>query len=348
MTTPRGWRAASRDELLRRSLDLPPHPQLRALDGARLRDAAGVDEFASFQPSAWFGPTDDRRDPARVPGLPRALKRLARRVCYLIGSGAARPDGPQLTRLYYAGYGEYHSLCRDEPFWDQPCVIERDGEAYGGIGYTGLLIAPDRVLTCWHGWSHFDYRPRIAVFGYAMSETGSARSAVERRRAEIVAIEPYPVAEGMVGEDRAGSGQLAAGNDWMVLRLARPVSADVAPSEPLQLGSARAGQAVYTLGYPCGLPLKLADRAHVLSAGPVDDPTFRANLDTFVGNSGSPVFDARDHSLLGLVVESQKGAGDFEPVPSRGCYITRRVERHVVGQVAVSASAFAKALPLQR
>ena len=64
----------------------------------------------------------------------------------------------------------------------------------------------------------------------------------------------------------------------------------MAPPLALDLnGKAAKDTLVYALGYPTGLPLKLAGNATVQSVS--GTAYFTANLDTFAGNSGSPVFN---------------------------------------------------------
>ena len=66
---------------------------------------------------------------------------------------------------------------------------------------------------------------------------------------------------------------------------------------------------VYVVGHPQGLPLKFADGAFVRSN---QDPLFfTSNLDTYRGNSGSPVFSLNTHEIEGILV---RGGQDFELV----------------------------------
>jgi hypothetical protein len=319
--------AALAAEHWRRELQgMDPHPALQAVTAADLQ--------AAFARVAWFGPTDDRRDPWLGAQLHTLQRANARRVCYLIGAAAVGPTRDGRSALHSARYGEYHNLCRDERFWDQPSVLERDGEAAGGYGYTGLLVSDRHVLTCWHGWESFSHRAHVAIFGYAMTARSDATPAVDARA--VVPIAPYP------WRQPAGEGRFAqdCSRDWVVLELAQPVAA-ARRVAPLRLASPQLGVECYTLGHPCGLPVKLADRARVLAVG---DGYFRTDLDTFTGNSGSPVFDARTHALIGLVSEGQKDQGDFEPSPARGCYVSNRIDRHVTGQLSVPVTCFADAL----
>jgi V8-like Glu-specific endopeptidase len=62
------------------------------------------------------------------------------------------------------------------------------------------------------------------------------------------------------------------------------------------------------IGYPSGLPAKLAGGAKVF--GTASPFFFSANLDTFGGNSGSPVFNAGSNRVVGILV---RGAADYRP-----------------------------------
>ncbi|MCP4156146.1 MAG: trypsin-like peptidase domain-containing protein [bacterium] len=65
-------------------------------------------------------------------------------------------------------------------------------------------------------------------------------------------------------------------------------------------------QPVYVLGFPCGLPVKYAPGPVVESVGKA---YFMACMDVYSGNSGSPVFDAESHELVGIV--SRADCRDF-------------------------------------
>ena len=312
--------------------ELQPHALLSHLTNSELAQELAR-RSVQLKHAAWYAPIDDRKDPFIAPAISRGVYAHARRTCYLIGAAAIASQNAQRVRLHHANYGTYNSLCTDEPFTHQPVVVERNAESYGDYGYTGYLIEPDQVLTCWHGWKDFSYEPQIAIFGYAA--TSGSEYTTELRSENVVPVHLYP-AKRPTGLHSTSS----VANDWVVLRLERPVT-HIKLTLRHRLSAPRVGQAVYTLGYPCGLPLKLADNATVLSESSQE---FRANLDTYSGNSGSPVFDALTHDLLGLVVAGQKGQGDFEAVPARKCYVSNRIDHEVTGQVALSSMCFEAAV----
>ncbi len=280
-----------------------------------------------------LGRANGHRDPWTIADAAPALLRHAARTCYLIGAAAIASRRARRLRLHRDTYGPYNSLCPDEPFWQQPVAIERSAGGPGDFGYTGYLISPDTVLTCWHGWEYFSSRAQVAVLGYAVQPADG--DPTELPSAQVLPVAAYPAAMSVSGEVQ-GSGR----GDWVLLQLEHPVTHLGSLPAPL-IGSPRAGCTVYTLGHPCGLPLKLADSATVLN---LQDGVFRTDLDTFAGNSGSPVFDAENHALIGMVIQGQAGKGDFVPAPDRSCYIVNHIQRGGAGQLSVTADSFGTAV----
>jgi hypothetical protein len=65
--------------------------------------------------------------------------------------------------------------------------------------------------------------------------------------------------------------------------------------------------------YPCGLPIKFADGAKVTLN--TNDQFFKATLDAYGGNSGSPVFGS-NNIVEGVLV---RGKPYFMPLPKSNC-----------------------------
>ena len=77
------------------------------------------------------------------------------------------------------------------------------------------------------------------------------------------------------------------------------------------------GASVIAIGHPSGLPTKIAGNAKVRQN---DHPIFfNANLDTFAGNSGSPVFNKKTGLVEGILVR-----GDTDYVTENSCMVTNR------------------------
>ena len=120
--------------------------------------------------------------------------------------------------------------------------------------------------------------------------------------------------------------------DYAVIKLNRSVYER--PSLPFRRkpeGRVSLGTPLTVIGHPSGLPLKTADNAKVKGWNGVEKLLFvrsvyrrrfyfNANLDSFSGNSGSPVFNAITGEVEGILIE---GATDFEKDSERGCLRSR-------------------------
>jgi hypothetical protein len=87
------------------------------------------------------------------------------------------------------------------------------------------------------------------------------------------------------------------GPDWALVQLDREVlGQEVATLYGKEIS---VYQPVYVIGHPVGLPLKYAPGAHVCG---FKKSFFAADLDLYMGNSGSPVFNGETHEVIGIVV----------------------------------------------
>lgn len=107
-------------------------------------------------------------------------------------------------------------------------------------------------------------------------------------------------------------------NDYALIELDRAVS-DRDALEFRQEGSVALGDALVVIGHPSGLPSKIADGANVRE---LFDNFFVANLDTYGGNSGSPVFNASTGLVEGILV---RGDNDYFVNRLLGCRQTNFV-----------------------
>lgn len=179
----------------------------------------------------------------------------------------------------------FPELCSTERFLDQPSMAS----------CSGVLVAPNVVLTAGHCVRGLvDCFFTRVVFGYRYENADSdpthrphedlysCRSIVERQFSE-------------------------SGPDFTLFKLDRPVH-NHAPVTLSRDPHVRKGDEVFVIGHPLGLPAKLADGAKVRRV--VEQAGFFvANLDTFGGNSGSPVFNAKTNALEGIIV---RGEDDFD------------------------------------
>jgi hypothetical protein len=106
-----------------------------------------------------------------------------------------------------------------------------------------------------------------------------------------------------------------SGEDFAVVKLDRPVL-NHTPLLYRSSGSPQTGESLMVLGYPEGLPVKIAGGAHIRK---VTDSYLQANLDTYGGNSGSAVVSVDTGLVEGILV---RGDNDF--ITQNGCYVSNR------------------------
>jgi len=107
----------------------------------------------------------------------------------------------------------------------------------------------------------------------------------------------------------------ATQNDFAVIELDRPVT-DRVPLKLREAGKVEVGTPLVVIGYPSGLPVKVAGGAKVRA---VREEFFVANLDTYGGNSGSAVLNATTMEVEGILV---RGDTDYVSSPE-GCRVSK-------------------------
>jgi hypothetical protein len=257
-----------------------PDPALAAVPTEELIESLRAAQRASYS-------ADERRDIFEVQTT--AVREAAAATVVLVKAKQLTPTGTDQYEMSGKPFGKQYALCSGEQFFDQPCV-----------GFcSGVLVASDLVATAAHcvpGIQPDQRRTALAeirfVFGFYMQD---AATPVLRVPAEYV----------FRGVELVGFAQDdATGADWALVRLDRAVS-HASPARLRRRGRVADQARLAIIGYPCGLPVKYAPGASVRRNDQVS--CFRADLDAFGGNSGSPVFGA-DWTVEGLLV---RGATDF-------------------------------------
>lgn len=205
---------------------------------------------------------------------------------------------PNGLRLKSRSLGSYLSLCQGESFAQQP----------SSAFCSGFLVGEDLVATAGHCVSIRDCKNKAVVFGFQYRRPEQDPTAIE-------AHDVYTCAEVVANE-------LTGAQDYALIRLDRPVKG----YRPLALSRrpAEAGGDLFVIGHPSGIPAKLAGGAKVRMS---TQGYFKANLDTFGGNSGSAVFDAQSLEVLGILVrgerdyryDSSQQCNRVNRCPSEGC-----------------------------
>lgn len=164
------------------------------------------------------------------------------------------------------------------------------------------LIAPDIVLTAAHcideqmGLACDDFK---IVFDYAMGEEISTLAGEKVYDCKEVLYYNFDLT--------------LRSHDIAIVRLDRKVT----DREPIELALRKPvkGEALSLIGYPLGMPQKIAANGEVLSVD-VANVSFDNNLDTFSCNSGGPILDS-EGLQIGVLV---RGTGTNTSIDSeRNC-----------------------------
>ena len=206
------------------------------------------------------------------------------------GDGTYRIEVPSFAWWYdwLDPLGTGNSLCDDEPFRDQPSV---------GI-CTGVLVAPDLVATAGHCIACTHPNDIAVVFGFVMQDANTATTTLS-------ADQVYWPTDTVACQ--------AGHPDWGLLKLDRAVAGRM-PLPVRRTGQVADDQRLVLVGYPWGVPKKY-DAGAVVTEN--TEPTFfQANVDTYQGNSGSPVVNLDTLTVEGLLV---RGMEDFVEDVALGC-----------------------------
>lgn len=229
--------------------------------------------------------TDNRRDVYEVTDAD--LLDMADGTVAMVGTWQLSPNNNGTWDLFGgSSLQSSQGVCSNEPFASQP--------THGSC--SGFLIAPDLVATAGHCISNSSCNNEAFVFDYQMNSANSVNDTLDDNDVYFC--------------DNIVARQLTGPRDYAVVQLDRPVTghtilpvSDTAP--PLNAD-------LVLLGYPSGLPLKIANGGSVQG---ISSTEFDADVDSYGGNSGSPIVDRNTGLVQGILVE---GSQDY--VWAGGCY----------------------------
>lgn len=276
---------------------------------------------------------DDRKDVRELDQGPYA--ELARSTFALFKTKDVVSDGLGNVGLKTKRHGEERQLLDGEKFYDQPA----------GSYCSGALVGPDLALTAAHCVETAkDCADARFVFGFSIRREGNDPRSVPAR--DVFSCKTL-----------VASKLDDAGGDWALVRLDRRVEG----RKPLDVDLAagvKKGDAVVAIGHPAGLPTKVAGGADVREVLRRKG-FFTASLDTFPGNSGSPVFSAATLEIVGVMSRSNpafhyRALTQIEVTPdSSGTSETRYIPEVLeqdggTGSFVTLATEFASALTAAR
>jgi hypothetical protein len=208
------------------------------------------------------------------------------------------------------------------------CPGERFKEQKAGADCSAALIGDDLILTAYHclndpsnGGDKIPFRK--VVFGYAVDAPNF--STVGRTTFQL---------DEVYGISVMTAGHLGNAEDWAIAKLDRPVSpryrrlAVANPTTQITFSTnPSVATQVYMVGYGMGKPAKISREGFTILGG---NPTFRAVIEGFEGNSGSPLFDKATHAIIGvassgpedLVWDEAAACFHYFVCPSQTCNVT--------------------------
>lgn len=243
----------------------------------------------------------------------------------------AAADGTASLRV--VDFGRAAGLCPGERFAEQPT----------GAFCSGTLVGEDVIMTAGHCvLDEAKCADTKFVFGYALKKAGDyPRSVPAGDVYDCKNIIKRDLDDGQGGffSNLVSVFHGGPGPDFALVRLDRKVTG----RRPLAIhrkAKPANGDQLFVIGHPVGLPVKVAGSAKVRDASP--SYFFKADLDTFGGNSGSAVFNARTNLIEGILV---RGDVDFVSSPA-GCRVASVVPQDGGrGEAVTKISALEKYIP---
>jgi hypothetical protein len=228
--------------------------------------------------------TDDRIDVYAETSSSR--KEWAAATCAIVDAAdlvAGSEDTFSLTADAYVIYGK--PACAEEPFGDQPTAPF----------CTAFMVGEDLIATAGHCVYESDLPAVRFLFGFEMTDATTP----------VLTFQSNQVYTGIEVVHHGGTGDF----DHAIVRVDRPITAPGAVPLPIRrTGTVAIGDSVGVIGHPYGLPKKLAFGPTTMVRDNTPQGYFTANLDTYGGNSGSPVFNVDTGLVEGILV---RGAQDF-------------------------------------
>lgn len=249
------------------------------------------------------------------------IKAAAGSVGALVARTSLLELGQDKWELQSSQTGRTQGWCENERFIDQP----------NAASCTGFLVAADQIATSAHcvqpaddpGAPGLSCANLSVVFGYALSDSGQV---LDQFSHDSV----FHCKRVLAGENDP------TGSDWRVFELERAAQhirrltvykgVEIQRHWPLSI-----------VGYPNGLPAKYGNNANIVDTSP--EGYFVTDIDSYVGNSGSPVFVETDTDAI-VVGLLSRGAADYLETSrgSESCLQSRQCTSDTCGGEHVTPS----------
>ncbi|MAX66773.1 MAG: hypothetical protein CME66_07530 [Halobacteriovoraceae bacterium] len=248
--------------------------------------AMGLFSLSTFAKEKIVYGLDNRVDIKNVHNqkIKELAKSVAGRVAVSSYEMSRKRPFAKIRRVLTLSHPRSMNVCETERFANQPTIVD----------CTGFLVAPDLLVTAGHcatamfkearDEKTFECERNDWVFDYQIDKKGPLN------------LRKIPK-ENIYSCKKVVYARYEELDDFAIIQLDRKVIG----RKPLKLAAkkVKSKQGIFVLGHPTGLPLKYADSANVFG---VFDNFFSTNLDTFGGNSGSPVFNQETLEVEGILV----------------------------------------------
>ena len=180
--------------------------------------------------------------------------------------------------------GESQNLCSGEAYAEQPTAPI----------CSGFLVGPDLLVTAGHCYKGFSTPENVCksfawVFDYNM------KSQSHDPNKNISPNNVY-TCKSII------EAQLSGTTDFAIIRLDRKVVGR-APLKFRESGKVSSATELVVIGHPTGLPTKVSPKGKITKN--TEATKISTTLDTFHGNSGSAVFDAKSGQVEGILIQGK-------------------------------------------
>ena len=182
------------------------------------------------------------------------------------------------------------------------CESELFGNHKGIKSCTGFLIAEDLLATAGHCViDEEDCRNKVIAFNILATQENDLGF-------EIKNEDIYNCKE-IISRKKDVEKLI----DYTIIRLDRKVSGRI-PLKLSQKNKVKSSDSLFMIGHPLGLPLIKTTNSFIVENN--HPHVFKSTIDSFFGNSGSPVFNSKTQEVEGMLISGQD---DFVEDPTFSC-----------------------------